>query len=300
MSKKRTAVWLVAVVGMVLAGSIKADTVFQSDFTGITGAQISSLPEWSDGYVGSGATLTIDNNMGKLYGPGTGWVFSSIRADKSQGVAKNFDPINETGNRFECTIDSVDSTDTTYGAMFRMWVGPQSNATNRVVSTAGQHMWVDMTWNKSTNKVTLLLTLAVNTGSDNSGTTMYSFTQPTVDLDGGQHIRLALEVRDDPSGADVRAAYQIYKPDATGWRPWTYSDWFNPTDAAYGANAFDTAWKTGWDNNTYLYLEQNSRTSYPRSVFVDDVLVTGTLPEPATIGLLIAGGAITLLRKRRV
>lgn len=299
MLKKRMGAGLALVLFVTFAfsGTLVADIVFQSDFTGTTGEQISSLPEWSDACAPAGTTRLIDDNMGAFYGNGTGWLYSSIRADKSAGVAQNFNPINETGNRFEYTVVKASSTDPTLTSKNRIWVGTQSDAVTSGYNVIGQRILVDMTWNKTSSVATVNLAFAVNvTATTNIGATASTFT-PTVDLDGGESIRVALEVRDDAGSNDVRMAYQTYKSGA--WGEWTYSNWYDPTDAAYGANAFASGWKTSWANNTYMYLEQNCRTSYASTTWFDNVTVTGTVPEPATLGMLCACGYMFVARRRR-
>ncbi|NLW87020.1 MAG: PEP-CTERM sorting domain-containing protein [Planctomycetes bacterium] len=140
----------------------------------------------------------------------------------------------------------------------------------------------------------MYLKSAVNTGGQNTGTIIHQFSDTVVDLDGGQSIRLALEVRDG-AGEDVRMAYQ--KRIDGQWGEWTTSAWFDPTAAALGVNALASDWKNTWNESTYLYLEQNGRTSYTRTIYVDDVLVTG-VPEPATMGLLLLGSMGVFVRRR--
>lgn len=304
MLKKQVTVRLLPIMGfafLVFASEAKADIVFQSDFNGTTGSQIASLPEWSNAAIVTGSYRTIVDNTGRLYCNGSAWMISSIRADKSEGVAKNFNPMDSTGNRFEYSITSVDSEDPSSSSMMRMWISTQSAATNSVTYTTGQHFSLCSVWSKTSNTMMIYFNIINNTGTGkNIGAEMCQMTT-SVDLDGGDQIRFALELRDDVASNDVRIAYQKYQSGA--WSDWTSSAWYNPTNTAYGANAFDASWTTTWADNTYFYIEQNAQKvgTAPYTLtttYIDNVTVTG-IPEPATLGLVTVGGALCMIRKKR-
>jgi hypothetical protein len=250
--------------------------IFESEFVGVTGEDIASLPEWSTGATYSAATRTIEGNTGKFHGDGGGaWYNSSIRADKSSGGARNFNPISEVGNRFEHTVVAVDSTDPFYGSLHRSWVGPQPDATASAFNLIGERLCCDMVWNPATNAVTIYLRVINSTTTAvNTGIVAQTLTT-TADLDDGDQIRLALQVRDSGSGKDVRIAYRAPRP----WSEWISSAWVNPTSSSYGTNAFASDWKNRWSNNTYFYIETSCRDDgyirYPSTTWIDDVVVMG-------------------------
>ncbi|NLE29162.1 MAG: hypothetical protein GX629_05790, partial [Phycisphaerae bacterium] len=258
-------------LGLTMALPVTAQVVFESDFTGPQGEPIASLSQWSTVLAPSVTTQTIDNNMGKLHNTGNGWYYMMIRADKAEEVACNFQPISTTGNRFEHTVYRAESTDNDYALMHRVWLAPRSDVDEKAFACAGERAILNVQWSKTSNNTTIELRIAHTP----NGVIAYSFPTVSVDLDGGDQLRLALELRDG-DGSDIRIAYKIYKVATDTWGEWITSPWFDPTDSAYGANAFAADWKDRWNNSTYYYIETNSRSGNLESTaWIDDVQVTG-------------------------
>ncbi|NLE28744.1 MAG: hypothetical protein GX629_03625 [Phycisphaerae bacterium] len=254
--------------------------LFESNFTGLTGEDIALLPEWSTGVAMTGTTRTIDANKGKFYGNGGGWYYSSIRADASENAAFNFNPITTTGNRFEHTVVAAESTDPQYAARHRSWIGPQWNAAASAFNVIGERLCCEMRWAPETNEVTIFLRVINSTATTTTTGIAAQTLTTTADLDDGDQIRLALQVRDN-GGNDVRIAYKKYS--SHHWSDWTNSAWVNPTSSSYDTNAFASDWKTRWSNNTFYYIETTCRndgsTRYPSTTWIDDVVVMGAPKE---------------------
>ena len=266
-----------------LVSNVAAETVFQSTFTAADGTSVVSLPEWSD-VASAGSTKTVDNNQAKFAISGTGWIYSSVRANAT------FDFVDVPGVlRFEYTITKMTDTtrSTTDNATSRLWLTNSSGWNDSGWNMLGEKMCWDMTWHRNASSPTADFKFSIvnryaTDPSPDTGVAVFSTTTIGMAMDGGCQVKLALEIRNDVNRNDVRVGYQIYN--SGSWGAWGYSGWFDPTDAngSLGLNAnpsnlsaFSSTWKSNWRKSTYFYTEQYRPSNRNSTVWIDDVSVTG-------------------------
>lgn len=271
MKKRMNVICVAGLLMYVLTGMSRAAT-FTSDFTGTDGDWIIDLPEWRGGAGNTGTTQSIQGNQGRFTFDGNSWLWRGIR------TTQTFNPITTTGVRAEVTVVS----------MVDEFTGPTDDNGILGLYLHDDPAWPAASWNSPgqtlgvmllprKDAVTAKVELRVinpegSTGPDWGTIEWDSGVLNGVDLEGGDQIRLALEVRDDPGNADARAGYQVF---GTGtWGPWVYSPWIDP---ATGDSAFAADWKTTWGNGVLMDIEgyYPNRSSTPKglTVLFDDVSV---------------------------
>ena len=252
------------------------DTLLSCDFTAANGSAISDLPEWITVHDTASSTQLIYIGQGRFIMEQALSIANSVRA-----VPTLYPAIDPCGIHVEYTVRKItDSTNLTDGlnGSSRLCLTNAPNWSDYASSfqCPGEKLVWQVTWNKTANTADLVLRVvnAADATYDN-GVVIHSVALSDLDMDSGDRIQLAMELRDG-DGADVRVGYQVYNGT---WLGWQYSPWFDPTDAAetlgLGDDAFGADWMVRWASSTYFYMENYSDVGHETQVWVDDALITG-------------------------
>jgi hypothetical protein len=261
---------------------------FNAGFIGTDACDINSLPEWNSGY-NNGCDTTLDGNEGKFTFTAAGWRSATIIANDTFDPM-GINPISETGGlRFEYTVTAMSDSAgvyNTYNGGSTLYLANALPGTTYGWSVLGEKLALDMAWHKGTNNVGISFNIANKFAGDPTtdvGVGVYTDTISNVDMDGGDKIKIAMEIRDDAESNDVRVGYQVYDYSADTWLDWEYSQWFDPTDDdgslgldddANNNSEFGSSWKTNWTDSTYFYIQPWQANGRTTTVWVDDAIVT--------------------------
>ena len=256
--------------------------IFTDRFNAPDGWAINAAPYWTLAYTypaGYPSNEIILDNCGVFEHSDLTWTFTAIRADMV------FDPIVPDGLRYQFTVKKMDDMGSSIAlngtarlclASERGWIA------NWWGRQSGEKFSLEGTWNRDASTIDFALRIVNNKDippDSDMGVIVWSVSEGLVDMDDGGMFDLAMELRDNAAGDDVRAGYRVFRPSTGSWSDWVYSDWFDPTDgdASLGLAAADSDflsdWKDRWEKNTYFYIEAYSPKSRSARVFVDDTIV---------------------------
>lgn len=283
-NRTRTKFAISMVLLILLAAVPGVAYVFDSDFAGPDDLGIIDLPEWVDVNGTIFTSRILKKNQGLFTMSKDSYVYSAVRANAT------VDPMTSAGLRFQYTITKMKDGSFAYelNGTSRLCLADANSWNVSSWTNLGEKFIWAVQWDRSYEEVIFDFRIVnykesddVPSGSD-VGVSVYNTTVSGVQMDSGEQIRLATEIRDNNDLNDVRVGYQIYNSASSSWGSWVYSAWFDPNDSdgSLGLNddvdnpsAFGADWKTRWANNTSFYTEQYSPGGIQGSVWIDNVLV---------------------------
>ena len=254
-----------------------ADTLLRSDFTASSGTEISDLSEWLTVVQDDNSSQLVYLNQGRFVMEIDAGVTSTIRA-----TPVLYPAIDPCGIHVEYTVKKIKdySSSTTDNGVSSLCLASRGDWSTSYSNSAGEKLVWSVTFHDGANSADLAFHIinSPDTTGD-TGVVVYSTTLTDLDLEYGDYIQLAMDLRD---GTDaVRVGYRRYDG---SWGLWVYSAWFDPTDNSgalgLGDDAFASDWMDTWQASTYFYMDNYSAFGRQTQVWVDDALITGNAGTP--------------------